>query len=466
MCIRDRGCRRRSCLLLAARVVLATAFPVSPGSHGVSRPVGGNRREMSGTPSEREPAARAAEDNGTRPAQATDGAPAPVHAPDGAPTPAQATDGAPAPVHAPDGVPAPAHATDRKAPPHASRPDASSAHAEEGEPEPAGTHAGGDPGGRAGAKGDRHTKVTVLVALAANLVIAVAKAAGGVLAGSPALLSEAAHSVADSLNEVFLLAALRRSRRPADTRHPFGYGKERFFWSLLAAVGIFVMGGCFSFFQGVEALTSGAEEKFSGYVAGLIVLGVALVAEGVSLLRALHQVRRQGGGLGALRDPALRTVVAEDGTAVLGVTLALAGMALHMVTGQVVWEASASLAIGLLLVYVAFRLGRDARAQLIGEAADPELSGRIRALLRAQPEIDSVEALFTMKMGLDSTLVAARVDLVPGLDSERVEEVAVRIKRSLAQTFPDADQIFLDVTDRPAGEARESPAATGERGGA
>ncbi|MBB6080654.1 cation diffusion facilitator family transporter [Streptomyces paradoxus] len=313
---------------------------------------------------------------------------------------------------------------------------------------------------------DHKTRVTVLVALAANLVIAVAKAIGGLAAGSPALLSEAAHSVADSLNEVFLLAALRRSRRPADRRHPFGYGKERFFWSLLAAVGIFVMGGCFSFFQGFEALTSGAEEELGGYVAGLIVLGIALLAEGGSLLRALYQVRRQGGTGAGLRDPALRTVVAEDGTAVLGVTLAIAGMALHMVTGQVVWEASASLAIGALLVYVAFRLGREARDQLIGEAADPETSGRIRELLRAQPEIDSVEALFTMKTGLDTALVAARVDLVPGLDSERVEEVAVRIKRSIARTVPEADQIFLDVTDRLAREAAESPAATGERGGA
>ncbi|MEU5599366.1 cation diffusion facilitator family transporter [Streptomyces sp. NPDC020298] len=319
---------------------------------------------------------------------------------------------------------------------------------------------------RAGAgdhQADRKTRITVWVALAANLVIAAAKAAGGLLAGSPALMSEAAHSVADSLNEVFLLAALRRSRRPADARHPFGYGKERFFWSLLAAVGIFVMGGCFSFFQGAEALRSGASEKFSGYVAGLIVLGVALLAEGASLFRALHQVRRQGG---SLRDPALRTVVAEDGTAVLGVTLAIIGMALHMATGQVVWEASASLAIGVLLVYVAYRLGRDARDQLIGEAADPEQSDGIRTLLSQQPEIDSVEALFTMKMGLDSTLVAARIDLVPGLDSERVEEVSVRIKQSLAEAVPEADQIFLDVTDRPAGEARESPAATGERGGA
>lgn len=315
-------------------------------------------------------------------------------------------------------------------------------------------------------KTDRRTRVTVLVALVANLVIAVAKTVGGLLAHSPALLSEAAHSVADSLNEVFLLAALRRSRRPADSRHPFGYGKERFFWSLLAAVGIFVMGGCFSFFQGFEALYGGGEEEFGGYVAGMIVLGVAFVAEGVSLLRALHQVRREGGLGEGLRDPALRTVVAEDGTAVLGVTLALAGMALHMATGQVVWEASASLAIGALLVYVAYRLGREARDQLIGEAADPEAAAKIRALLQAQPEIDSVEALFTMKTGLETALVAARVDLVPGLDSEQVEEVAVRIKRSIGHAVAEADQIFLDVTERSACEAAGSPAATGERGGA
>ncbi|MFJ7966324.1 cation diffusion facilitator family transporter [Streptomyces sp. NPDC096324] len=301
----------------------------------------------------------------------------------------------------------------------------------------------------------------MLVALGANLLIAVAKAVGGLISGSPALLSEAAHSVADSMNEVFLLAALRRSRRPPDRRHPFGYGKERFFWSLLAAVGIFVMGGCFSFFQGFEALRNGAEESFSGYMTGLAVLGVALLAEGASLLRALFQIRGKGGD--GMRDPALRTVVAEDGTAVLGVSFAIVGMVLHMITGNVVWEASASFAIGLLLVCIAFWLGSDAREQLIGRAVDEEQSGRIRELLKAQPEIDSVEALLTMELGLDSTLVAARIDLVPGLDSEEVEEVAVRIKRSVAHTFPEADQIFLDVTD--AGAARSARRGAGAEDG-
>lgn len=304
---------------------------------------------------------------------------------------------------------------------------------------------------------DQKTRVTVLVALAANLVIAVAKAVGGVFAGSPALLSEAAHSVADSFNEVFLLFALHRSKRPADRQHPFGYGKERFFWALLAAVGIFVMGGCFSFLQGVEALRGGnKQESTDGYIVGFIVLGVALAAEGSSLLRAVIQVRNQPGeGIG--KDPALRTVIAEDGTAVVGVLLAMGGMALHMVTREIVWEASASLAIGVLLVYIAYRLGKDAREQLIGEAADPGLRDRIEALLNEQPEIDVVSSLLTMRLGLDSTLVAARIDLVPGLESEHMELVSMRIKAAIAERWPEADQVYLDVTDAARAAAGDTP---------
>ncbi|MDQ0700632.1 cation diffusion facilitator family transporter [Streptomyces sp. W4I9-2] len=298
----------------------------------------------------------------------------------------------------------------------------------------------------AGSASDRRTRLTVLVALAANLVIAAAKTVGGLASGSPALLSEAAHSVADSLNEVFLLAALRRSRRPADARHPFGYGKERFFWALLAAVGIFVMGGCFSFYQGLSALRRGDHESPEDYTAGLIVLGVALVSEGTSLARALHQARREKPG--AL-DPALRTVIAEDSTAVLGVALAMAGMVLHLTTGSVVWEAAASLGIGLLLVYVAFRLGRDARDQLIGEAVDPELRDDLAGFLTRQGEIDNVAELLTMRLGMDSVLVAARIDLAPGIDSERVEEVSMRIREAMADRWPQADQVFLDITNAP-----------------
>ncbi|MFE1879361.1 cation diffusion facilitator family transporter [Streptomyces diastatochromogenes] len=293
---------------------------------------------------------------------------------------------------------------------------------------------------------DVRTRVTVLVALGANLVIAAAKAAAGLFAGSPALLSEAAHSVADSLNEVFLLIAVRRSKRPADDRHPFGYGKERYFWALLAAVGIFVMGGCFSVYQGIQALRTDQQESLKGYLAGLAVLGVALLADGGSLVRALYQARRHRD---ATTDPALRTVIAEDATAVAGVLLAAGGIALHLATGQVAWEAGASLGIGLLLVYVAYRLAREARDRLIGEAVDTELRDRIGDFLSSQDEIDKVAELLTMRLGLDSVLVAARIDLVPGLDSEEVELVCVRLKRRITGKWPEAEHVFLDITEAP-----------------
>ncbi|MFI1264853.1 MULTISPECIES: cation diffusion facilitator family transporter [Streptomyces] len=302
---------------------------------------------------------------------------------------------------------------------------------------------------------DGETRKTVWVALAANLGIAVAKTIGGAVAGSPALLSEAAHSVADSLNEIFLLAALKRSERPSDHLHPFGYGKERFFWSLLAAVGIFVTGGCFSFFQGIEAFQTHEAESHTGYLIGLIVLAVALLAEGTSLIRALSQVRTQArshhrsmlGEIKNTEDPALRTVLAEDSTACLGVLLALAGMALHMTTGNGAYEAWASLLIGALLVHVAFMLGKSARAQLIGEAAAPELQQQVIAFLHDRPEIDTVTAAMTMQLGPDSVMLAARIDLVAGLDSELVEEALVRTKQELRTRFPQLDQLFLDVTD-------------------
>jgi cation diffusion facilitator family transporter len=290
------------------------------------------------------------------------------------------------------------------------------------------------------------TRVTVLVALAANLVIAAAKAVAGTVAGSPALLSEAAHSVADSLNEVFLLIAVRRSKRPADDRHPFGYGKERYFWALLAAVGIFVMGGCFSVYQGVQAMRTGPHESLTGYLAGLAVLAVALLADGASLVRALYQARRHQEGA---TDPALRTVIAEDATAVAGVLLAAAGIGLHLATGQVAWEAGASIGIGILLVCVAYRLAWEARDRLIGEAVDTRLRDRIGDFLTAQDEVDQVAALLTMRLGLDSILVAARVDLAPGQDSEEVELVCVRLKRRISDQWPQAEHVFLDITEAP-----------------
>src|SRR3954454_19650835 len=194
----------------------------------------------------------------------------------------------------------------------------------------------------------QETKRTVYFALAANLVIAIAKALGGVISGSAAMLAEAAHSLADTTNQVFLRISLSRAERGSDERHPFGYGQERFFWAFLAAVFIFVAGALFSVFEGVSRLT-GPPEKESSVVIPLVVLLVALIAEGISLIRALRETRAQAREAGlsmrefvpGSRDPTAKTVVFEDSAAVAGILLAMAGVALDHVTGAHVFDACA-----------------------------------------------------------------------------------------------------------------------------
>jgi cation diffusion facilitator family transporter len=297
------------------------------------------------------------------------------------------------------------------------------------------------------------SRASIYAALASNVVIAAAKLGAGLVTASPALLSEAAHSLADSANEVFLLTSLWRSGRAADRGHPFGYGKERFFWSFLAAVGIFVTGGCFSIFQGVQAWQSPRRESGAELAAAAAVLVLALIVEGASLAKALSQALARVGRQRRLSrrdltvEPALRTVIAEDGTAVVGVFIALGGIGLHALTGDIRWEAGASLAIGVLLLVVAVHLGLQAQGELIGESVDEQLQDSLTGFLADQPEIDTVIEVLTMRLGPDSALLAARVDLEPGMDSETVEEVCVRIKHELSRRWPVFDHVFLDITD-------------------
>jgi cation diffusion facilitator family transporter len=312
-------------------------------------------------------------------------------------------------------------------------------------------------GSERGAEGGK--RVTVGFALAADLLIAAVKIAGGLVTMSPALLAEAAHSAADVLNQFFLLAALRGSRRLPDAQHPFGYGKERFFWSMLAAVGIFVTGGCYSFYQGLTTLLDrgSGRERFG---VAFTVLAVSFCAEGASLARAALQARRDGQAQGRdlvaeLRygtDPAMRTVFAADATAVLGVVVAAAGVAAHELTGSPMWEGAAALVIALELAFVACWLGQRAKRLLIGEAAPPALRLEAHEFLQAQPEIDTVLAVLTMRLGPDSALLAARVDLADGLDSDEVEAVSGRIKAALTARFSVFDQVFIDITDATAAD--------------
>src|SRR3954462_445867 len=248
---------------------------------------------------------------------------------------------------------------------------------------------------------------TVLVALAANAAIMVVKAIGGVVSGSSALMAEAAHSVADTANQGFLLASLSRSMREADDAHPFGYGQERFLWAFVAAIGIFVAGAGFSVYQGLEALLGGGEE--SEFWIAYAILGFGIVAEGTSLLRAVRQTRGEAAAQGVSlrghlrhsRDPTTKTVVFEDTAAVSGNVVALAGVGLHQLTGSAMWEGIAALIVAAMLIVAAFALARDASSLLVGQAATEHERQEILSVFAERREVEEVLRLLTMALSPD-----------------------------------------------------------------
>jgi cation diffusion facilitator family transporter len=301
------------------------------------------------------------------------------------------------------------------------------------------------------------SRKTILAALAANLAIAVAKLAAGLIGHSAAMLAEAAHSIADTMNQVFLLVSLSLGDRKPDEEHPFGYGKERFFWALLAAVFIFVSGAVFSLFEGVRTILGSGVGEETAFLISYVVLAFSLLAEGGSLLRAIAQVRGEASAAGKplalyLRhsnDPTVRTVLYEDSAAVTGVVLALVGVGLHDLTGDRGWEGAASIAICVLLVFVAYLHGRDTKHLLIGEAARPEQRQLLRSTIARHPEVEEVMELLTMYLGPTAMLVAVRLDLRDDLTARDVEELSNRIDRELREADSDVTQVFLDATPRP-----------------
>jgi cation diffusion facilitator family transporter len=293
---------------------------------------------------------------------------------------------------------------------------------------------------------------TVLVAGAANLLIAVAKLVAGLASGSSAMLSEAAHSFGDTMNQVFLMAALRKSRKPPDPGHPFGYGMERYFWSLLAAVGILVLGAGFSAYQGIESLVTPGDEGSPTWA--FVVLALSFLFEGTSFGKALVQLRGNAADAGEpmarhLRhdaDPALRAVVWEDGAALIGLLLAAGGVGLDTALGGRTWDGIASLAIAALLVGVAYGLGRQNQQYLIGKAASPELLQSIADVLADAEGVDSVLELMTMRLSPEEVLVAARVDLADHLTPEQIERAADEIDDRVKERHPEVRHLFLDPT--------------------
>jgi cation diffusion facilitator family transporter len=273
--------------------------------------------------------------------------------------------------------------------------------------------------------------LTVLVALGANLLVAVAKSAAAVVTGSASLAAEAAHSWADTGNELFLIVANRRSSRPPDQAHPLGHGREAYVWSLFAALGLFVAGGAVSIIHGVNELR--APTPADDFAVGYLVLTISFVLEGTSLLRSVRQANSEAQALQrdliehvlATSDPTLRAVFAEDVAALIGLVLAAAGLAARQLSGSVIPDAVGSILIGLLLVVVAVQLINRNRRFLVGEQADPRLRAAVLKALLDMPEVDRVTFLRLEVVGPRMIAIVGAVDLT-GDDVE--SHVAVRLR--------------------------------------
>jgi cation diffusion facilitator family transporter len=276
--------------------------------------------------------------------------------------------------------------------------------------------------------------LTVLVAFGANLAIAAAKTAAAAVSGSASMLAEAAHSWADTGNEVFLLIANRRSARPADDRRPLGYGREAYVWSLLAAVGLFVVGASVSIWHGITELAGGAEAGGRDYTLAYVVLAVSLVLEGISFTQAVRQLRAEAHTLHrdllthALEtsDPTTRAVFAEDAAALVGLVIAGTGIALHQLTGVAAWDAVGSILVGVLLGVVAVLLIDRNRRFLTGEPGSAELRDAAIIRVRQHDGVAEVRYLRLEFIGPKQLFLVASVDLT-GDDAE--SSVARRLRR-------------------------------------
>jgi cation diffusion facilitator family transporter len=302
-----------------------------------------------------------------------------------------------------------------------------------------------------------------VVALAANVIVASAKFVAGLMTGSTAMLSEAVHSTADSVNEVLLGLSLRRSRRPPDARHPFGYGGARFLWAFLAAISSFVVGGCVSVALAVHDLVSGG--AIDQLLVAFVVLAVAGLADGASLAQTMRQARREAKARGSstleyLRgttDPTLRAIAVEDGAAVLGVGLASAGLVVHGLGGPPESDAIASLLIGLLLTATAVGLARPLADLLIGRSIAPGRLETAYAIIAGARGIDQVLSLYAVHAGPDEAILAAKVHPSPGQTADDLARLLDELDERLRTELPEIGEVFIDVTAYHGTPGGESP---------
>jgi len=297
--------------------------------------------------------------------------------------------------------------------------------------------------------------LAVLGALFANGLITVLKLAAAVLTGSSGMMAEALHSVADTTNQIFLLLGLRFYKRPASAKHPFGYGKERFFWSFIAAIFIFGVGATYAIYEGIEKLRH--PHAPTNLKWAYLVLAISFVLESGSIALAIYQEVKEAHHEGLSffdyiresKDPTAKTVLFEDSAALLGILIATAGLLLteYQFGGAAgaYWDGVASIAIGLVLAIVAFALARTSRGLLLGEAANPKVVQAITRAIESHPNVEKVVELLTMHLAPKEILINAHVKLRPDLLTGDIESTVEDIEKRIKEAEPKVERIFLEA---------------------
>ena len=311
----------------------------------------------------------------------------------------------------------------------------------------------------------------ILTAMAANGAIAIAKFAGAFLTGSSAMLAEGVHSVVDTANQALLLVGLKRAARPADALHPFGHGREIYFYSFVVALLIFLAGGLASIYEGLHKVFHPAEEQgidlfgvaIPGYAVNFAILGFSIMVEGYSLFVAVRSMPPSAGSpLSAVRrskDPSLFVVLAEDTAAVAGLLLAALGVGLSQWLDMPVLDGASSVGIGLILIAVAVFLMIETHGLLIGEAAEPEIVAAIHALAEQEPAVRHVNEVLTQHFGPTDILVTVSLDVADEIAGGEIEAVVDRLDRTLRETFRSIRRVFIEVQSQTSARRARNVAA-------
>jgi cation diffusion facilitator family transporter len=297
--------------------------------------------------------------------------------------------------------------------------------------------------------------LAVLGALFANALIAVLKLIAAVITGSSGMMAEALHSIADTTNQVFLLLGLRFFKRPASKKHPFGYGKERFFWSFIAAIFIFGVGSTYAIYEGIVKLRHPhAPENLKW---AYIVLAISFVLEGCSIALAIYQEVKEAhhegltffGYLRDSKDPTAKTVIFEDSAALIGIVIAAVGLLLTEYHsgpgGGAYWDGLASILIGVVLAIVAFVLARTSRGLLLGEAATAKSVQAIARAIESHPNVVKVVELLTMHLAPKQILINAHINLRDDLVTEDIVRTVEEIEELIKRAEPKVEMIFLET---------------------